>query len=36
MAVKLIQGKVLPKPNTKLYTHITQTRLKRINLKRRR
>jgi hypothetical protein len=36
MAVKLIQGKTLPLPDKKLYTHITQTRLKRINLKRRR
>jgi hypothetical protein len=35
MAVKLIEGKKLPKPDIRLYTHITQTRLKRINLKRR-
>jgi hypothetical protein len=35
MAVKYIEGKVLPKKDTKLYTHITLTRLRRINLKRR-
>jgi hypothetical protein len=33
MAVKLIEGKTLPKKDTKLYTHVTLTRLKRINLK---